>query len=152
LTIKGLTVSQPWASKIGEKWVENRGWFTKYRGWLGLHAGKGTQYMPLEAMRAAGLPVGCFVSVARLRACVEIGVVRENAARPAVAKSFVPGTSRTWGEVARHEFTEGPWCWILSDVFKLPEPIACNGAQGLWTIPDDVVAKLRAQHQREDAR
>ena len=44
--MKALTVSQPYASMIGpEKWVENRRWYTPYRGRLAIHAGKGTQYL-----------------------------------------------------------------------------------------------------------
>lgn len=45
--MKALTISQPFASLIasGEKWIENRIWYTSYRGPLAIHAGKGLQYL-----------------------------------------------------------------------------------------------------------
>ncbi|MHC4404130.1 MAG: ASCH domain-containing protein [Planctomycetota bacterium] len=40
--MKALTICQPWAWAIihGPKPVENRGWATKYRGPLAIHAGQ----------------------------------------------------------------------------------------------------------------
>lgn len=40
--MKFLTIRQPWASLIavGAKTIETRGWSTKYRGSLAIHAGK----------------------------------------------------------------------------------------------------------------
>lgn len=26
----------------------------------------------------------------------------------------------------------GPWCWVLTDVRRLPVPVPWRGAQGLW--------------------
>jgi len=36
----------------------------------------------------------------------------------------------------------GNFGWILRDVIVLPEPIPCKGAQGLWTVPADVLKEL----------
>lgn len=33
----------------------------------------------------------------------------------------------------------------LRDLFVLPEPVPCSGKQGLWTVSDEVVAKVFAQ-------
>ena len=44
----------------------------------------------------------------------------------------------------------GPWRfpdqfgWYV-DVRPLPRPVPCKGAQGLWTVPDDVSAQVLAQ-------
>ena len=44
-----------------------------------------------------------------------------------------------------------PWAvpgmeqWRFGRVFALPEPVPCKGAQGLWRVPDDVAARVRAQ-------
>lgn len=35
--------------------------------------------------------------------------------------------------------------WRLGDVVRLREPVSCRGAQGLWTVPEDVAAAVRAQ-------
>lgn len=42
---------------------------------------------------------------------------------------------------------EGSWCWRISQVTPLLQPIPCKGAEQLWMLPDDVrdavVAQLR---------
>lgn len=36
-------------------------------------------------------------------------------------------------------------------IIVLPEPVKCRGAQGLWNVPSDVLARMRAQFAaRED--
>lgn len=37
----------------------------------------------------------------------------------------------------------GAYGWLLDDVVALPEPIACKGAQGLWTVSADVLARIQ---------
>ena len=46
--MKALTILQPWASLIacGAKKIETRGWATKYRGQIAIHAGKSTTLSP----------------------------------------------------------------------------------------------------------
>lgn len=39
----------------------------------------------------------------------------------------------------------GPYGWVLSDVVALPEPVPCSGKQGVWSLPADVDAAVRAQ-------
>jgi activating signal cointegrator 1 len=41
--IRGLSLAQPWATlvAIGAKRIETRSWFTRYRGWVAIHAAKG---------------------------------------------------------------------------------------------------------------
>jgi len=36
----------------------------------------------------------------------------------------------------------GPVGWLLADVRRVYPVIACPGAQGLWTVPDDAAAEL----------
>lgn len=85
-----LTLPAPWAVLVaaGLKRAEGRSWPTDYRGWLAIHAsGK----MPLDLVRlcgeeplksdlagagyarAAELPLGAVVGLARLVSCVPIG-------------------------------------------------------------------------------
>jgi len=33
--------------------------------------------------------------------------------------------------------------WVLRDVVVLPEPIPCKGAQGLWTVPNEIVSQIQ---------
>jgi hypothetical protein len=52
-------------------------------------------------------------------------------------------TSDIIGQLRYGDFTPGRWAWMVADVRPLPEPIPCRGAQGLWTVPDDIDAQLR---------
>jgi len=36
----------------------------------------------------------------------------------------------------------GPYCWMLKDPIVLAEPITCKGAQGLWNVPEPIVAEM----------
>lgn len=128
--MKALTISQPYASLIadGEKWIENRTWETRYRGRLAIHAGKGTQY--LDRTRLADYPTGVVLATCDLVACFSLQWIEFMAKkRP---KIFANGTERYWSEIARHQHAEGPWCWVLQHVERLPVPIAASGKQGLW--------------------
>lgn len=63
-----------------------------------------------------------------------------------VAEAGRPATTGpTWDEVARHEHTEGPWCWILADVVKLADPVACSGSQGLFSLQGRVLERIAEQ-------
>jgi len=138
--IKALTISQPWASLIasGEKWVENRHWQTGYRGPLAIHAGKGTQYLTRRELRE--YPSGCIVAIATMRTCVLLEFANEKHAAGDVPHSMIrDGLGSADLEcLLQHEYSEGPYCWILGDIRRLEEPIPCRGAQGLWDwrIPD----------------
>ena len=138
--MKALTISQPFASMIadGVKFVENRHWGTGYRGPLAIHAGKGTQYLDKDEMIEFGYPTGCVVAIARLAACMPLASMQRM--NPAQA---VPAVGKTLGEILDHEHTEGPWCWVLTDVRKLPEPIPARGAQGLWDWQEPAACPLR---------
>lgn len=37
------------------------------------------------------------------------------------------------------------WHWRIADVHPLAQPVPCRGALGLWSLPDDVRAAVRAQ-------
>lgn len=135
--MKALTISQPFASLIasGEKWIENRTWETLYRGELAIHAGKGTQYLSNQLIRAGQYPTGAIIATAVLVACVHVSqvVLMDNSDR---RKMLVPGTTRNWSEVARHSHCKGPFCWILQNVAAV-EPVIMRGRQGLWSVPDE---------------
>jgi len=129
--VKALTISQPWASLIasGEKWIENRTWSTNYKGPLAIHAGLGTQYLNKAELKK--YPSGCVIAIVDLEACVPLQLARVMNA--SYARSIkVDDTQRTWLDVARNEYAEGPYCWILGNLRKLDEPIPAVGKQGLW--------------------
>lgn len=40
------------------------------------------------------------------------------------------------------DFTPGRWGWLFEDAVALSEPIPVKGRQRLWTLPDDVMARI----------
>ena len=129
--MKALTIQQPYASLIadGEKWVENRGWYTTYRGPLAIHAGKGTRY--LNARELVAYPTSAVIAIANLVACVDLKIIRVNRAHWYVV-ALLKRQGISVRDFLTHEHTEGPFCLILQDVRKLVMPVPAVGKQGLW--------------------
>lgn len=139
--MKTITICEPYATLIsrGIKRVENRTWPTSYRGPLAIHAGKSRDWLDLNddgtADEEYGIPLSemafcCVVAVAELVACLHIDIIRGgmfDAAYP-------------W--LREHEHTEGPWCLVLENVVRLPEPIPAKGAQGLWNWEPPHIATM----------
>lgn len=109
--MKTLTVKQPWAWAIihGPKRIENRSWWTRYRGPLLIHAAKSRErlgdYGPGEP-DPDSLGFQVIVGQVKLLDCVP------------------------FAEAVGRPFAEGPWCWLLGDPQLLP-PIPWKGQQGL---------------------
>lgn len=140
--MKAITISQPFASLIasGEKWVENRRWHCGHRGPLAIHAGKGKQYLTAHELQR--YPTGCIVAIADMIACIHLDAARGGKQRHEVEKMAQQGV--TLESLLAHEHAEGPYCFVLSNVRKLTEPIDCRGAQGLWDVPLAEVLAIRA--------
>lgn len=138
--MRAISLWQPWATGIavGNKKVETRHWSTPYRGEIAIHAAKRfdrdqREFASVEhslGRLPARLPFGAIVAVARV-----VGVLRtEN------IKASVSAIERLYGN-----FEPGRFGWLLEDVRPLAEPVGCAGRQGFWTLPDDVLAAVRAQ-------
>lgn len=131
--MNALTISEPHASRIaaGDKWVENRTWETLRRGPLAIHAGKGSRYLTAKQLREYPHR-GCVIAVAQLVAVFHIRAILENAElRP---DTVAPHCRWTWAEIAAHEHTEGPFCWMLGSVEQLATPLPLKGRLGLFDV------------------
>ncbi len=135
-----LSIRQPWAHLIaaGLKDVENRGWSTGHRGPIAIHAAKLADrdaVIPTEQGRALiadaadrrALAFGRIIAVAELVDCHW----------PTKCPPGPDGCS-PWALRAQ-------WHWTLAGVRALADPVACTGRLGLWPLPDDVQAAVRAQ-------
>lgn len=129
-----LTVLQPWAWAIahGGKRVENRGWATRRRERVAIHAGAGWDpravlaYPPLAAaLAAAGRdvawlktdpPRGAVVAVAQLVDC--------HPSRGSCCSS-------PWAQ-------RGSFHLVLDDVQALADPVPAVGRQRFWDLPPAV--------------
>lgn len=124
--MKALTICQPYAHLVGvllEKGVENRKWYTHYRGVLAIHAGKSKKWMEDEDYEIPDLAWGAVVAVGRMTDCIHIDAVH--------GSDIVLDNGDTLEE---HEHTGGPYCWVMRDMHTLEHPYPCKGAQGLWNI------------------
>ena len=135
-----LSIHQPWCYAILHqgKAVENRTWPTRYRGPLLVHASKSRASYDAQSpdiwreRYGVDLPPwdslvkGAIIGVVELADCV-----------PASGEGLTD-RQRDW--LASHPFTEGPVCWVLKNPRAFAEPIPFRGAQGLFDVPDEVVA------------
>lgn len=138
--MKALTLTQPWATAVarGVKCIETRSWGTSYRGWLAIHAAKGwtvddREFALEDAYRFLELypeqyPRSCIVAIAKL---VKVVPAESVVAHP-IEELF-------------GNFGAGRFAWFLDEVTSIPEPVSCKGAQGLWRVPDDVLAECKRQ-------
>lgn len=116
--VKAISIRNPWAWLIpnGEKDVENRTWYTSYRGPLLIHASKTVDREAYEALRCrgidmpalSGMPTGGIVGKAVLVDC------------------------RDHHESAWYD-GEGFVAWVLEEREPLPF-VACRGRLGLFEV------------------
>lgn len=144
-----LTLTQPFATlvAIGVKPVETRGWFTRYRGPLAIHAAAGLapiggkrgyqQLCSQEPFRrvltayynrykrttrsvlelANWMPLGAILATCMLADCLPTAQVRDG----------LDADVRAFGD-----FSDGRFALILTDIKQLPTPIPAKGMYGLW--------------------
>lgn len=113
--MKALTICQPYAELIarGVKLIENRTWPTAYRGPLLILAGKSRDWLcEGDDAEFPNMAFGAAVATAVLYDCLPVADLPE----------YLRG----------HEHADGPWCWLLRNVRRVPSPIPMRGAQGLW--------------------
>lgn len=170
IALPSLTLHQFWASAIAAriKRCETRGWATRYRGPLAIHAAKSIPAYAREAAQdtdvapvlAEGgladldaLPLGAVVAVACLVDCVpteRVSAGMQHAysptegARPSCL--WIPWTERVMGNYEPERFA-----WVLGGIRPLREPVPAKGAQGLWQwrVPPSVQELLAERGLRE---
>ena len=133
LTMKALTLWQPWASLVadGRKEIDTRSWAppqTLRPGSLfAIHAG-GTVIKPEFARKFGYLPL-------RLPRGAALCIVRFVESFRFTAKNVADISAE---ELTYGDFTPGRWGWRLELVHNFDPPISAKGSRRLWswTIPD----------------
>jgi activating signal cointegrator 1 len=143
--MKAITIIQPWATLIAikEKKFETRGWSTKHRGELAIHAGvridkEACEVPEIKAALARhgytadNLPIGAVVGIAVLRECF---MVRCDLLGGVIA--LEADTRKTHFNTLDKEYAfgwygSGRYAWELQDVKQLLKPIPAKGQQRIW--------------------
>lgn len=135
--MKAISLWQPWASAIalGHKRIETRGWSTRYRGPLAIHAAKKWTAEEREMSEmfetSYGLeglsdpPRGCIVAIAEL-----------TSVRP------TEHLTDTISEIEEMLGNYGPgrFGFMLENVRRLSDPLLYRGMQGFFEVPDEMLA------------
>lgn len=154
--MKCISLWQPWSSAIalGSKRIETRGWSTKYRGPLAIHAAKRMvksemldiqrsqvwQSALIDAYKGdirfwwEVLPFGQIVATCELVDC-RPSESFEASVLDRVRRADIGG----WTERDMGNFTAGRFGWVLDKVVPLATPIPFKGLQGLFNVPDELV-------------
>ena len=152
--MKALSLSQPWCWAVmhAGKHIENRSWAPPIEmigQQIVIHAAKSwddkKEYRYLDEWPRT--PVGYLM---RLDAWDPFHFPARREMYPASAIVGIATIDRvvtkpdTLPEDQKHWFF-GPYGWVLTNVINIPRPVACPGKQGLWTVPDPIVAEIREQ-------
>jgi hypothetical protein len=139
--LRAISLWQPWATAMasGLKRNETRGFQTKHRGEIAIHAAKHWdrgQRDFLAIKRACGeipwdnLPFGAIVAVVDIS---DVWATVSNA-------DLVGETERSWGDYGPNRYA-----WSTNNLRPLREPVPCSGQQGMWTLDGAIEALVRAQ-------
>jgi hypothetical protein len=153
--VKALTLIQPWAYAIEAlgKRIENRTWrppdtILGFR--IAIHSGKKVDRDSCEDLEADGhridrkaLVRGAITSSAIVRGWV----MDDGAFCNRKATRWVGVTPEEAAAVVADRYWVGPVGWVLDEVHVLEHPVPCSGALGLWTVPGDVAARVRAERR-----
>jgi len=153
--MRALTIHNPFSHLIvtpqaelpkgaHRKLVENRTWKTHVRGEVAIHAGMsmnwfsrgdwprvppvGTKCKPQQFPEMA---FGAIVGVAHIVDCIS---------HSRILNGDIP-THLMW--LQSHHHVEGPYCFVLGSIHRLPQPVPCVGKQGFWTVPCEVESVVR---------
>jgi hypothetical protein len=148
LDIRCISLIEPWASLValGHKRIETRGWATAYRGPLGIHASRSTEFLkdgfPDKLCERANLffrfgpeypwPFGRILCVSDIRACVRTDLMT----RPVEPREIALGDFSFTSERKRYGF-------VLSSPKLLAGGIPHRGSLSLWE--PSIEAKIRIQ-------
>lgn len=135
-----ITLTQPWATlmAIGAKTIETRGWYTRFRGPIAIHAAMGypkaCQALCWEepfasVLRAAGetmLPRGHILAVCTLDDCKPTDYLRLR----------ITSMERSFGD-----YGDGRYGFLTSGLRRLKTPVPFKGALGIRPIRGEPITE-----------
>lgn len=159
--MKILTLTQPWATlmAIGEKRIETRGWRTKYRGPIAIHAAKGFQADNCRALCFRPGPIQQALARHGVESTAQLSAVTGHIVAVVDLVDIcctdldlsLMATRSLYGipeEPRFGDYGPGRFAWITRDVRRLATPIPFCGSLGLRDLPAAVEAAVRLQLER----
>jgi hypothetical protein len=142
--MKSLTIRHPWPWAICflGKDVENRSWCPSPNQLcvgedFAIHAGKMPSVIEIAEAFTGMDAMGCIDEHSKVPRLADLRAQESKIVAVAVYAGAVKSHPSKW--------FVGMYGWTWSKVVVLPEPVPCRGAQGLWTLPPDVEARVVAQ-------
>lgn len=131
--MKAISLLQPWATLVvmGIKTIETRGWGTKYRGPILIHASMGKagsifatetpfkKYIP----DFSKLPFGAIIGQATITDVTRVENLGMN-------DELI--NRLTMEEKAFGDYSEGRYAWILEEPVEFDQPIPARGTLSIW--------------------
>lgn len=163
--MKAISVWQPWASAIAQegKHIETRSWRTNYRGPIAIHASRRRVLSEIrhyasrwnfcgalgvrmwEVDLESWLPFGEIIAVAELVECRPTESFTASEIDQVYFRGWDRESQYTWTERDLGDFSPGRFGWVFEDGIRLlDKPIPFRGAQGLFTLPENVSRMLEA--------
>ncbi len=146
--MKALTVCNPYPNYILDpvaelprgierKRVENRTYRFLYRGPLLIHAGLNKKWLANvpPSQRPARMVWGAIVGVVDVVGCAVFNPSQDGYV------NIVNFRDTQWPWLPTHQHASGPFCIVLENPRKFISAIPYKGAQGLFNVPDEVVAE-----------
>lgn len=143
--IKALTIWQPWASLValGEKQYETRGWATRYRGLVAIHASArkptSNDFWHMQNVLGVTLEEHGLSDDPRLlpqRAILCIGRLVDCIPTERVMQTMLYSSR----EYMFGNFHPDRFAWKIEMVHRFETPIPISGQQGLWdwAVPESI--------------
>lgn len=140
--MKVISLYQPYASLVvaGLKQYETRGWDTRYRGPLAIHATKNmppwcVDLLGAPAFRAPMYDAGLYTDELPFGAIVgQVNLVRTLRAEDWIVEKQSDKENRDrWNqEFAYGDYSTGRFAWELQSPVLFNKPIPARGSQGFW--------------------
>lgn len=132
--MRAISLWQPWATLLvrGVKKIETRGWDTKYRGDLIIHAAKKTGHEELEDWKSGADYYGLSFSHGAY-----VGIVNLHDTKP--SEWF---KNLTLQELTLGNYANGRFGWLCQNFREFTEPLPAKGQQGFWTPKPEVYIEL----------
>jgi activating signal cointegrator 1 len=170
--MKAISLHQPWADmvKLGHKTYETRGWSTKHRGPIAIHASRSMAHLDLMTEPPFSTcydkhlikitELGSIVAVAEVSytcpayqitadLCESAEELQDMLKHPECPKNLRPEWEnqlvKIQHELAFGDYTMGRFAWKLTNIKRLPNPIPCRGYQKIWNLDENITAQIEAQ-------